>query len=384
MRLPPELWLKIFSDVAYIPGALTHEDDHAIASFAKDNFGICLHRRFRETMDAKLAISSVCRAWNSLVTKFLFQYLLVKSGAQAVLTASALERRQGCSQYSCDGPGRWTIRLELALEGVHIWRKEHTHALIRIFCHCPNLTVFSNAFCTTDAYFLFMSGIMDTLSAVVSRSTLRRLELKGTFPMLETVVANVAPSLEVLWLIPPPKAMLPSQQDVQKLHFPKLRVLVFSFPFRMDTLVMPWETPSLNTLIAEDLYQDMPCSLRYFLHANGKKLQYLAMNWFDSLVQLCPELQEWVIPYNALSRLSPDDLHPSIRCLTLAGNFVDAGSHLPAIGFHLATAMRSARSHRRDRGAKHANKCWQCANVAAFGWMSLWEWTIKVRISGNP
>ncbi|KAI0362399.1 hypothetical protein OH77DRAFT_1416656 [Trametes cingulata] len=321
-ELPPEIWLKVFAYATHIPGAFTHDDSQAIIAFARDKYGISAHRRHREATDFMLAASRVCKAWTPLATEFLFKYVLIKGGEHAIKVAKALEShtKDSSRHYS---PGRWTVRLELALEGVHRWEDEHTVALAHVFARCPNVTVFSTAFSTADASLFQGRGFQRAMRDVGMRSSLRRLELKGDVALLDMILPSLAPSLKVLWLLPC-RRIAPTQV-VEPVHFPLARTVILSEGFGWGGPPPTWTLPALRTLCIEDdnLTQPAQKKLQTFFEAHGSQLQHLvACRSALCCLELCGNLTEWTLSCSTMlqtSRLGPVSalLPPSIRRLTL-------------------------------------------------------------------
>ncbi|KAI0672966.1 hypothetical protein C8Q78DRAFT_1068425 [Trametes maxima] len=315
-NLPPEVWLRVFAYATYIPGALEHDDGQAMAAFSRDKYGIIVHRRHREATDLMLDASRVCKTWTPLVTEFLFRYILVRSGDHAVEVAAALER------YGYNLAGRWTIRLELALEGVHRWDDEHAAALARIFTFCPNVTVFSTAFSTTDASLFQDRRFLRAMRDVSMRSNLKRLELRGDATLLGTVLPPLATNLESLWLLPSRRTA--PNHVFDPMHFPLVHTFVLSEGFGWGGPPSNWTMPALNTLCTEDdnLTAHAQMKLWGFFETHGPQLERLVTcrSTFECLNH-CTNLVEWTLPCGVLfdaSRFTPmGRLPPTIRRLTL-------------------------------------------------------------------
>ena len=294
LQLPPEIWLKVFAFASWIPGVLSISDHPAIIGFVRDRYGISVHNRFRVSMDVKLAISLVCRTWNALVSQTLFEYLLVKSGDQALRIASMLEQHT-ITPSKAHGRGWWTARLEFAFDGVHIWTNEHTNAVIRILRSCPNLICFSTAFCTADAYLFHSPSFCDALAELRTHSKLKRLELKADLPLLKTIISALGQSLEILWLLP--SRRVTTCRDPWKVCLPHLHTFISMFGHGdvMENL----ELPSLRTLITDD-----PADQQSFIQRNGQQLLYLTIpnvSLMISSLSLCPNLHSVAISYHEVA-----------------------------------------------------------------------------------
>ena len=216
--LPPEIWLYVFALASYIPGAFDTRCPNAITAFTYDPYGICVHNRFSTVMNTKLALSRVCRCWNVLARQVLFQYIIIRDGKHALAIADALKDCAGSNKL-----GLSTIRLEIALEGVHIWTEEHTCAVLRIFESCPNLVCFSTAFSTADPS-VFQSTRL--INALRFHESLKRVELKTDAEIIEAL-AEAVPSVQVLWLWPCRRQHTAVVQ--RTLRFPNLHTLISEY-----------------------------------------------------------------------------------------------------------------------------------------------------------
>ncbi|KAI0372916.1 hypothetical protein BV20DRAFT_1042260 [Pilatotrama ljubarskyi] len=320
--LPPEIWLTVFAYATYIPGALTHDDGQALVAFSRDKYGISAHRRHREATDLMRAVSRVCKAWTPLATEFLFKYVLIKGGDHAVKIAAALGE-YGKYASSCHPAGRWTVRLELALEGVHRWDEEHTVALARIFAHCPNITVFSTAFSTADASLFQSRSFLRAVCEAGVRSNLKRLELRGDIALLGMILPPLAPSLEALWILPS-RRIIPGQV-LETVHLPLVHTFILYEGFGWGGPPPTWTMPALRTLhIEDDHFTDFSQRrLQAFFEAHGPQLQHLVA--CQSAVRClghCSNLTEWTVSCSIIlnaARLGPvaELLPPTVRYLTL-------------------------------------------------------------------
>ncbi|KAL1944692.1 hypothetical protein VTO73DRAFT_3122 [Trametes versicolor] len=295
-ELPPEIWLRVFAFATHIPGALSHDDGQSFIAFARDKYGISAHRRHRQATDLMTTAVRVCKAWSSLTTQFLFQYLLVKSGDHAVEVAAAL-KRYGKDPSRQNSAGQWTVRLELALEGVHRWDEAHSAALAHIFACCPNMTVFSTAFSTADASLFQGRRFLRAMRDVGRRSNLKRLELKGDAALLEAILSPLASSVEALWLLPSRRSA--SHQVVNHTHFPLVHAFILFEGFGWGGPPPTWTMPALQTLCTDDDNLAAPTQrrLQAFFEAHGSQLQHLvAYRSAISCLNLCTNLAEWTLP----------------------------------------------------------------------------------------
>jgi hypothetical protein len=292
----PELWLRIFEFATWIPGAFETSNPDIISAFIRDHYGITLHRRFSETNQLKLNLSVVCKQWYRLVTQHLFEYILINSGQQALKVASALEDRLYWNGGR--GPGWWTVRLEVALEGVHHWRSKHCDALSRILDNCPNLQVLSTAFCSIDHTFPHSAFV----SALTNKKlTVKRLEVRGNVSNVNALVSEFASTLEVLWLLAPRGIW--GTAPLAALYLPKLHTLNSSLCSPQSMLTRTWTLPFINTLHIESRLDLEP-----YLETYGQQLQrvFIPSGFpLSAVLSHCPSLQSFSI---GLSHLITDCL----------------------------------------------------------------------------
>ncbi|KAI0723950.1 hypothetical protein C8T65DRAFT_723994 [Cerioporus squamosus] len=304
-NIPPELWLEVFSYATQIPGAYTHTDQQAFYAFAMDTHGISVHRRHREATDTMLVASRVCKAWVPVAAGFLVKYLVVKSGDHAVEIAAALERHVSRARGgSCLGDR--TVRLELALDGVHVWTEAHTIAFGRIIAACRNLTVLSTVFSTGDCPLVHNATLVRALELGGLPSTLRRLELSGDSMIFESILPRISNALDALWIRPTGNAQLANVSSGGPLEFPRLRSLVVTD----DGVGIPpedWNTPQLK-----------PFTTRTYLEAHGSILKTLdAIQLPRMHLRFCPNLVDCTVPISLLETLFVSvPIPPSLRCLT--------------------------------------------------------------------
>ncbi|KAF4603776.1 hypothetical protein EYR40_000948 [Pleurotus pulmonarius] len=305
--LPVEIWLQIFSLATLVPGALDTKDQDAITAFTKDNYGILAQAHYRRSIDIKHAISLVCRTWHALIFRSLLEYIVITSGRQVLRVAELLNAKP---TY-----GHRTARLEIALEGIHIWDREHSLAMTSIIRCCSNVSVFSTIFSTTDAYFLFSSGILSALATTIHRERpIRRLELRADMPIIAALLCALSPSLEVLWMQPSRRVstcLVPCN-----LELPKLHTCISSFP--ESNIFRTAYMPSINTFLTQDeLARDD------VLRRCGQTVKHIsAQSLKTSAISLahCPNLEMLSVScYDRVFYIRPPLglIHPTVSTLTL-------------------------------------------------------------------
>ncbi|KAH9846417.1 hypothetical protein C2E23DRAFT_578926 [Lenzites betulinus] len=296
----------------------------AIIAFARDKFGISTHRRHREATNLMLAASRVCKTWAPLATEFLFKYLVIKSGDHAISIAAAMELYEK-NRPTYRPAGHWTVRLELALEGVHRWHNPHSAALERILACCPNITVFSTAFCAADPLLSQTPCFRRTIHAIAIRTNLKRVEVNNDVAKLETALRYVTPSVETLWL----SGLEAGPTFSRPVHLPLVHTLILSEGFARDDLPDTWTAPTLKTLWIGDngFAGPKPSVVEAFFHLHGSQLKnYVTGGSNFGLVHLCPNLVECTLICVALGQLSRGaPLPTTIRYLTV----VDDKSSIP-------------------------------------------------------
>ncbi|KAF8634082.1 hypothetical protein AX15_001084 [Amanita polypyramis BW_CC] len=283
-ELPPEVWQKIFHMAVQLPGAYSHTDVDGFVAFTRDQYGVCAQTRFKAVMSTKLSISLVCSTWNALITRHMFEYVLVESGPQTLRIADAFARHASViNNYNKRSrPAWWTVRLELALDPAHTWTQEHSLALAYIIKGCPNLTCFSTAFCVGDPPPLDNSPI---LAALAESPSVKRVELKTDIPSLKLIASSLSQSLEMVWVRPSRRAC--EDQDPWACSLPNLHTFVSHFQFGrvLDHL----DLPSLDTVIVNDT-----CDRSSIINKSGSHLQYLSVSDIAITLPLLPLCQNLV------------------------------------------------------------------------------------------
>lgn len=177
--LPPEIWLEIFADASYIPGAFCIDSSRTIEAFSEDVNGVVLHGLYSETLATKLALTRVCWSWRALALPRLFEYILIGSGAHAVKIAQALHTIQ--VSFGDKQLGKWIKRIEISTSDTY-WDDESFSAVFGILNAAPNLEVFSNLFCSVPKNVVALNVLSDPrfvikLASLCNHGLLRRLEL---------------------------------------------------------------------------------------------------------------------------------------------------------------------------------------------------------------
>ncbi|EJD05868.1 uncharacterized protein FOMMEDRAFT_153212 [Fomitiporia mediterranea MF3/22] len=232
VELPPEIWLRIFDFLVYIPGILDISNVRAIEAYAEDNEGIILHGLYNEAMSMKLAISLVSRSWRRLILPFLFEYVIIRSARQARVVADVLSRfhqAQGEEKYY----GRWTKRVEVIIQDDH-WEQDSIDALVTILRLAPNILVFSDFFSTGRLPNHATRNVVNVLHSLSEKGRLRRIECSGVLGVfrLYTLLCGT-PSLQVL---------ITRQLLRYPITLPNLRILVV----RKSDLILPYKLSILN------------------------------------------------------------------------------------------------------------------------------------------
>ncbi|KAL0946707.1 hypothetical protein HGRIS_012894 [Hohenbuehelia grisea] len=319
--LPVEIWLRIFSLATLVPGALDTDDYGAIQAFCRDHHGISQHNRYDAVMDVKRSISLVCRSWHALIsTTNLYEYVLIRNGHQAIQVANLLkEDRDEHSQLAPPRASR-IMRLELALEGVHLWTREHAMALNKIIQLCTNLVCFSTVFSTADAFYFYSPQLIRVLADTATRKTkIQRLELKADRPILSAIIGALELSLEVLWIqIPRRLTCVPSPWTP---NLPNLTTFVSSLS--LGGLFKDAAMPALRNLSTSDAVDRAG-----ILHRHGPALSQLALPNLANLkehVMSCPNLACLDITYDVpiAGTLLPFGIpFPSLVQVTLDAPFI--------------------------------------------------------------
>lgn len=216
--LPPELWDAILRFATELPGsfdtAYQSPVDHPW-TFDQDNATNSFKQRHAPIFDTKRNIVLVCRVWNALATRYLYETIVIKDKDAVVLLARTLKH---------GGFGRYIIRLEIAAlntlrsNELAVWdprrwgfrgttaddpefTDSEASSVAEVFLHTPNLCVL----CIED--FSWMRACIERPDEAGRcwfpslRSLVWRLPLK--IVSLETDdlwVSRMAPGLEILGL----------------------------------------------------------------------------------------------------------------------------------------------------------------------------------------
>lgn len=295
-RLPAEIWCLIFEFATSIPGIFCTSDDAAMVAFARDGYNLCSSLRVRKSMDLKLVIGKVCSNWRRLVVHLIFECISIKNGQQASQLAALLDDANSKNIVS-GGNARtwWTRRLELIVDGTATWTTAHNNAIIRILWHCPNLTCFSTAFSTSDPYAFYSPALVLALSKPGLETKIKRIELKATAMLFNTVTTALADSLEVIWVLPSRRT--PYKIDYPTQYLPRLHTFISDV--RDGGLGARLDLPSLRTVISRDTADRFSYIVR-----SGKTIRYLNvidLGSFLPYLALCPNLQTLAVGIREIS-----------------------------------------------------------------------------------
>lgn len=300
LHLASETWLQVFDYATWIPGALTTSDPDALSAFFRDGDGICSSRRFSDAIQLKVSLSLVCKRWYHLAAQSLFQHIVVKSGRQAIAIAALLESK---TLWDGDrGPGWYTSRLDIALGGTHHWGTKHNSAMARILGSCPNLAILSTALSSFDSYTFPHHAFVSALTR--NSIPLRRLELRGSPSIINTIVSTFCSSVKVLWLATPLDAFyLPASVA---LYLPHLHYIHASSSASFSHLSQHWTLPSMKCLFVERGWETC-------LNTRGLRLRRvsaLSNVSLPTLFHVCPSLESLSLSFDHLTMTSLDDVSP--------------------------------------------------------------------------
>jgi hypothetical protein len=335
-ELPAEMWTKIFAFATRIPGAFDLEDTSAIAGFTRDHHGICINNRYQAVMRTKTAATLVCKYWNNIIQRYLFEYIRIKSGAQACLAAEALRNAPG-------NLGEKTLRIDIALEGAHIWTNAHRKAIFQILESCPNLVCFSTAFSTDEPSVYTHEALFETLAC---HRHLKRLEIKvdylRTMAVLEKVLGD---RLQVLWLVPHRLHLPPKVLAGQEFHFPKLHTLVTLRCGENFTRYL--EVPNLRACIME---QSASSTLPLCDKGKIKYVRIRSERLVIAHLQQWSSLETFSIHYNELAHRViswPTEFQQSkLQCIMIEN--VDYGWGIQGTTVAAASLMPSSFDHLQE------------------------------------
>ncbi|KAJ7101306.1 hypothetical protein B0H15DRAFT_815620 [Mycena belliarum] len=269
-------------------------------------------------MQTKLAIISVCRAWNRVGIEFLYESVVIRQIGQLPAFVHALETREGLGALvrhfdtSCFRP-----------PGYH---NMHDTEIKKVFALCGNLAHFvytpsflARAFTSTPRF-----GT-DYLSVVLpSTVTMLELGLLMDFPSILPSLAHLASTLISLSLTIPASVPL----NHTELVFPRLKNLRISLPI-LHRVVMPpalmlhWVMPALGCLVWRDEYAASD-ELGELLKACGQRLKSLEILYFEilsfakrslqAIFDYCPILEHIAVSYGVYSDLLGCS-HPTLASL---------------------------------------------------------------------
>ncbi|KAJ7101292.1 hypothetical protein B0H15DRAFT_408140 [Mycena belliarum] len=273
-------------------------------------------------MPTKLAIISVCRAWNRVGIEFLYESVVIRQIGQLPAFVHALETREGLGALvrhfdtSCfRPPGYYDM---------------HDAEIRKVFALCGNLAHF--------AYGPQFTGSLppfDRLSFVLP-SNVTTLELGSltNYPSILPSLAHLSSTLISLSLTI--VASEPFDHTIE-LVFPRLENLRIGFSIAYSVvhpeLILHWLMPALRCLVWHDHYRTDSQALPEFIKAGGQRLTsidivYIPRQFYQAIPAIlayCPILEHIAVSYEVYFDLLGSS-HPTLASLDV---FVDNTVHWP-------------------------------------------------------
>ncbi|KAH8114216.1 hypothetical protein DFH11DRAFT_1509334 [Phellopilus nigrolimitatus] len=196
---PTEIWLNILDWATFVPNVF---DTHAPNVFAYPAPWTVeqIQEGLRQTLSTKQNIVRVCKAWNALATRFLYQAVVLhhaKSMKSLLHTLSATASTDINSAQASPTPGFWTRRLDLSSCEKYETPDRDLEELLSIL---PNLEIFVMRK-ELEPFTLGLT-VFDVLAAMTTRS-LRVLDIATNFkiPFRSYVVPDTVLSRQPLHIL---------------------------------------------------------------------------------------------------------------------------------------------------------------------------------------
>ncbi|KDQ55778.1 hypothetical protein JAAARDRAFT_59743 [Jaapia argillacea MUCL 33604] len=175
--LPLEVWLLIFKYATYIPEATNVSPMDPFQRGIVSNGAMSTNTPVL-SMRTKCTLVGVCRAWRSLATELLFEFIPIRSHARSVMILSTLKcgvpRKDGVplapgmSKY-----GRWTKHIEISAAARGGKSIRFFENIYQIFQHCPNVRILTMTWASS-----LPAGLLSAIPQFYSQ-TLERLYWDG-------------------------------------------------------------------------------------------------------------------------------------------------------------------------------------------------------------
>ncbi|KAG8770123.1 hypothetical protein FRC16_006445 [Serendipita sp. 398] len=308
MRLPPEIWLRVFELVTTIPGEL---NGNACTIFDRPgNPEVAIARA--GLVPTNLALTRICRAFYPLAIEFLYRAILLR-GQQAIerlLDTLRISHAAEATKGYTPQLGLRTKRLDIRIKAGSQW-KSKGETIVKLLPFFPNLT------------YLLGCGNWGQISPDVLLSPLSSLKnLQLLFvPIFEPEKSYLELSRMIVSALPNLGAIVFSLNRRSKLEpmlpnaFNKLRMMgTADSGLYHDALSPPKELPSLRSL-----HICSPSKINLdgtFLIAHGAKITTIDMEWcpLDQLVEMAhffPNLRQVIVDlsystFPALQELGTD------------------------------------------------------------------------------
>lgn len=137
-RVPPEVWLKIFSHATDL-GTLLNRDTSISSDLPRGLVRQHELQCLKNSLRAKRSIALVCRTWNALALGFLYQDILIMKVDNLLSLHESLQR----SALAAQGKNRlgwWTKRLDVLIEDQRCEPSDYD-MLATVIRQLPNLSI---------------------------------------------------------------------------------------------------------------------------------------------------------------------------------------------------------------------------------------------------
>jgi hypothetical protein len=298
--LPSELWTLTLGLCTFVPGVF---DTSYLPPLSDEPRSWSTIRASIDMLKTKTSLALVCRAWNTLMTPFLFEHIILFLPTRIEPLADLLSRKHGSGARGPSGAGYYVKRIDLRFE-LHDGFSEtwddgigpYATAFINILGTCPNLAIFRSdarldeRFYTVDTGWFTPRTVITSLLVETENVRLRKLrhiecflDYDDTMDLGNSLMSSIALSkLEVLILTSASPTSPKHLQPARIPSFPLLHTVHFAKDdgytlWSIIRWLATWDTPSLKrVIISKGMNDDMDeDDLQPLIDSHGSKLIYL-------------------------------------------------------------------------------------------------------------
>ncbi|KAF8178894.1 hypothetical protein BJ912DRAFT_647118 [Pholiota molesta] len=141
--LPPELWTQIIRHATWVPGGYDPELTELALSVNANTMNKERLEAWKKALVTRRALVRVSKAWYTLASPFLYEYILLGKGkAVSSLLCGMRRAQQGAESEDSTRPiGWWTKRLDVNLRNSTSDPRADMDALAGVMKYLPNLRV---------------------------------------------------------------------------------------------------------------------------------------------------------------------------------------------------------------------------------------------------